>query len=498
MTLGGGLALDRLEEKRERLAPDITPEMFRDLLTQAADLAEEHWRRLPDGRAYTRPPDEVRAAVESGELGEVGIPPQELFDELRGTAVKYPLGVGHPRWWAFMASSPHPVGIAADLVATALNNPCFATPQIAANFERVVLRWTAELCGVPQLANGLLVSGGSAANFTCLAAARGAILARVSKSGAGTNPRLIIYGSKEVHFSIHKAARLLGLGSEGVHTFGVDSEMRADVDELRAMISEDRAAGATPLAIVANAGTVVTGRIDPLGALADVAQEHDCWFHVDGAYGAFAAGLPELSHLFEGLERADSLTVDAHKWLYVPYEAAAALFRETNTLEAAFSNPASYTATEADGYYGGPPGYEHRGLQLTRAFRALKVWMILKSLGKTELRRLWRKDIAVAAEVAKLAESEPRLEVMGRSDLSCFCVRYVPENGDPDALNRQLLDRIHRDGRIFLGPTVIDGLFVLRGCILNFRTRIEDARVCVNTLLELGRAIEKESMAADS
>ncbi len=473
--------------------PDITAEEFGELLNQAGEIAVEHWERLPGRRAYTRPPDDLRAGVENGQLTEDGTSAGRLFAEIRDTAAKYPLGVGHPRWWAYMASSPHPIGIAAELVATSLNNPCFPTAQIAVNFERVVLRWIAELCGAPELGSGHLVSGGSVANLTCLAAAREATMARLGKRADVKTLRLAVYGSEQTHFSIPKAVRLLGLGAEGFRTFGVDAELRADVDQLRDMIARDRAAGIQPLAIVANAGTVLTGRVDPISALADVAQEHGCWFHVDGAYGAIVASVPELTPLFKGIERADSLTADPHKWLYVPYEAAAVLVRDTRMLEATFSNPASYTAINSEGYYSGPPGFEHQGLQLTRSFRALKIWAILRSMGTAELHRLWSKDIAVAAAVLRLADGQPQLEVVARSDLSCFCVRYLPAAGNPDAFNRQLLDRVHRDGRMFLGPAQINGRFALRGCIMNFRSQLEDAKVCVDTLVELGRVLEWES-----
>ena len=235
-----------------------------------------------------------------------------------------------------------------------------------------------------------------------------------------------------------------------------------------------------------------TGVVDPLAAIGDVAREQGCWFHVDGAYGAVGAALPELAALYRGMERADSVAMDPHKWLYVPYEAGATLVRDPATLRAMFAHRAEYLALEEDSYLEGPVWISDLGPQLTREFRALKVWAVMQAVGLERYRELWRNDIAVAREIVRLAAREPRLEVPAASDLSCFCVRYVPGRGDANAFNRTLLDRTHRDGRMFVSGTMLDGRFVLRGCVTNFRSTLADAEICVATIVELGRQLEEE------
>jgi glutamate/tyrosine decarboxylase-like PLP-dependent enzyme len=244
--------------------------------------------------------------------------------------------------------------------------------------------------------------------------------------------------------------------------------------------------------VVASAGTVNTGVVDPIAELGDAAREHGCWFHVDGAYGAVGAALPELASRYRGIDRADSVAMDPHKWLYVPYEAGATLVRDPATLRAMFAHRAEYLALEEQSYLEGPVWLSDMGPQLTREFRALKVWAVMQAVGLERYRELWRNDIAVAHEIARRAALEPRLEVLAPSDLSCFCVRYRPERADPNAFNRTLLDRTHRDGRMFISGTTLEGKFALRGCVTNFRSTLADAEVCIDIIVELGERLEQE------
>lgn len=469
------------------LDPSSEADTLAALVSTALRLGQDHLRSLREQRVYRRPPEEVRRRIEAAELGEDGVPIaaiETLFEEV----VEHRLGMGHPHWWAYIASSAHPAGVAAELVAATINNACFPTAQLAVDMERTAVRWMTELCGAPQLVGGLLTSGGSAANFTCLAAARESALAGLD--GSRPIDRLRVYGSGQTHNSIVKAVRLLGLPLDAFRACATDGEQRARPEDLRRQLAADTAAGWIPMAIVANAGTVTSGRIDPIDPLADLAEEYGAWLHVDGAYGGFGHGLPEITDLYRGIERADSLSADAHKWLYVPYEAAAAAVAEPRWLEAAFSVHASYLSHRAEDYIGGPLGFDHQGLQLTRSFRALKIWAVLLSLGKSRLRELWRKDIAVAARVRSLVDRHPRLENLAGSDLSCFCIRYLPRHRPVDEFNQDLLDRVHRDGRFFVGPDRVDDQFALRGCVVNYRSEIEDADRFVDRLLHLGERLE--------
>src|SRR5437870_9580515 len=465
-----------MKAARGRGAPDLDTQDFRDLLGHAADIAARHWERVPDMPAYTRPPDAVVAAFRDQPLPERGAPVREILDRIERDVVSYPLGVGQRRWWGFINSPPHPVGIAADLIATTLKNNCAGTSQMAIQVELTVMDWLAQLVGLPRGANGLLVSGGSMANLVALAGCREAKLPGTRRRGVrGAARQPTMYASSEAHSCIRRAVELLGLGSDALRLVPVDREYRMDVGALRTAIAADRAAGLEPVCVVASAGTVNTGVVDPLAAIADVAAEHGCWFHVDGAYGAVAAALPELATLYRGIERADSIALDPHKWLYVPYEAGATLVRDPATLRAMFAHRAEYLVLEEDSYLEGPVWISDLGPQLTREFRALKVWAVMQAVGLDRYRELWRSDIAVAREILRLAARQPRLEVPAASDLSCFCVRYVPGRGDANAFNRTLLDRTHRDGRMFVSGTMLDGRFVLRGCVTNCRSTPADA-----------------------
>lgn len=479
-----------------RPAPDLDPEAFRALLERAADIAAAHWARLPTMRAYTRPPDTLTSALRAEPLPAAGRPLGDILERIARDVTPYPIGIGQPRWWGFINASAHPIGIAAELVATALNNNCAGTSQLAVHLELKVIEWLAELVGLPQGAGGLLVSGGSMANLVALAAAREAKVPGSRQRGLRAHPRpLALYASTEAHSCIRRAVELLGLGADALRLVLADGEYRMDVAALERRIAADEAAGLEPFCIVASAGTVNTGAVDPMSAVAEVAEAHGCWFHVDGAYGAVGRALPELAPLYRGMERADSVATDPHKWLYVPYEAGATLVRSPATLRAMFALRPDYLALEQDGYLESPNWFSDMGPQLSREFRALKVWAVMQALGLEGYRTLWRNDIAVAREVARLARAHPRLEVLAPSDLSCFCLRYLPTRGEVDSFNRALLDRIHRDGRIFVTGTVLDGRFTLRGCVTNFRSTGEDARLCVETVVELGERLEAETAA---
>lgn len=484
------------KETPVRRAPDLEPSEFRRLLERAAAIAVDHWERLPEMRAYTRPPDELVRAMRGERLPRKARSAAVILDRIAREVVPYPIGIGQRRWWGFINSSPHPIGIAAELIASTLNNNCAGTSQLAIHVELAVIAWLAQLIGLPRGAGGLLVSGGSMANLVALAAAREAKLPGTRRRGLyATARRPTVYASTEAHSCIQRAVEVLGLGAEALRLVPVDREHRMDVAALRRIIAADRSNGLEPICVVASAGTVNTGVVDPIAAIADVAREHGCWFHVDGAYGAVGAALPELAPRYRGIERADSVALDPHKWLYVPYEAGATLVRDPATLRAMFAVRPEYLALEEASYLEGPVWISDLGPQLSREFRALKVWAVMQAVGLDRYRELWRNDIAVAQELARLAARHPRLEVLAPSDLSCFAVRYRPRRGDLNAFNRTLLDRTHRDGRMFISGTTLDGQFALRGCVTNYRSTLADAQVCVDTIVELGAQLEKDQPA---
>ncbi len=481
--------------REPRPAPDLTPGEFSEVLRDAAEVAVRYWKNLPTRRAFTRPPEEVVKRIRTEPLPRGARPIDEIIERIEREVVPYPNGAGHPRWWGFVSSPAHAAGIAAELIATTLDNYVHGTSQIAVDVELKVLDWLAEMIGMPEGSNGLLVSGGSAANLVALVAAREAKAPGTRRSGVkGLERPLAVYASDQIHSCIGRALEVMGLGANALRVIPTDSDFRIDVAELQGAIREDLHAGIEPLAIVGSAGTVNTGAIDPLESLADIAEEVGCWFHVDGAYGAFAGALPELAERYRGIERADSVAADPHKWLYTPVEAGAVLVRDTRTLEEAFWTRAGYFTLEEGTYMQGGTWLPDRGFQLSRGFRALKVWAVIQAIGMEGYLDLWRNDIAVAREVTHLAEANPRLEVLAGSDLSIFCIRYLPEDGDVDEFNHRLLDLIHRDGRHLVTPVMLNGRYGLRGCVVNFRSTLEDARYFVDTVVELGERLEREAL----
>jgi len=472
-------------------APDFSPEGFARTLERVSRMAADYLRDLPHREAFRRPPDDVIRRFEAAALPRDGAPAEVILADLEHDVLPYSLGIGHPRWWGYLRASPSPMGMAADLLASTMNNNCSGSAQIATYVEMTVVRWLAELVGFPREAGGILLSGGSAANFVALAAMREAKLPGTRQRGLrGLERAPVIYVTAETHSCIRRAVDLLGVGDDALRLLPTDDAFRMDPGALAAAIREDRGAGRLPLCVVGTAGTVNTGAVDPLSRLRDIARAEDLWFHVDGAYGAVGAALPELAAHYEGMADADSLTVDPHKWLYVPYEAGGLLVKDRNALTRAFATKATYLEVADTDYFSGPLWFHQQGPQLSRAFRALKVWAVMREIGLEGYRALWRHDLATAAELRRLVAEHPRLELMGPSSLSIVCFRYVPRAGDANRLNRRLVDRIQQDGRIFVSATTVGGLACLRAAILNFRSGSDDARMAVEVVAELGASLE--------
>jgi glutamate/tyrosine decarboxylase-like PLP-dependent enzyme len=343
---------------------------------------------------------------------------------------------------------------------------------------------------------GLLVSGGSIASLTCLAAARHHAAAAdgwdVRAEGLqGRRPALVLYMSEEGHSCIRKAAELLGLGGDGVRVIPTDREFRIDLDALRSAVIADRADGRRPFCVVATSGTVNTGAIDPLDRLADFARAERLWLHVDGAYGALGVLDPALAARYAGLERVDSLALDPHKWLSVPVECGCALVRDGAVLRNAFSLVPPYLRTEEGRGFGGLPWYSEYGFQQTRGFRALKLWMTLEHMGRTGARALVSGHASLARRLAALVAAAPDLEQLAPTELSTVCFRFVPRgrhlsDAELDALNKRIVETVQTEGRVFLTGTELRGRFALRACVLHYGTDAADVGALADTVREVG------------
>jgi glutamate/tyrosine decarboxylase-like PLP-dependent enzyme len=341
---------------------------------------------------------------------------------------------------------------------------------------------------------GVLVSGGNMANFVCLLAARTAKAGwDVRKTGiSGSHPRLMLYASSETHTWVQKAADLFGFGTDAIRWIPVDEHQRLKTDDLRRQIELDRARGDRPFLVVGTAGSVSTGAIDPLPELAEICREHDLWFHVDGAYGAFAAALPDVPADLRGLSQADSVAVDPHKWLYAPLEAGCALVKRPTDLRNAFSyHPPYYRFGEE------ALNFVDYGLQNSRGFRALKVWLALQQLGRSGYVASMAEDIRLSRKLFDVVRAHPEFEALTQS-LSIATFRYVPRElrsklGEPETeaslntLNEELLARLEKSGRAFLSNAVIAGKFAMRACIVNFRTTDADIDALPEIIASLAR-----------
>ncbi len=416
-----------------------------------------------------------------------------VYEEFRRDVFQHNMGNIHPRFWGWVIGTGTGFGALADLMASTMNPNIGGGDQGPNYVELQTLSWLKEMVGFPAEASGLLVSGGSMANLVGIAVARNAKApSDVAQQGLqGATRRMVLYASSETHNSVHKAMSLLGLGRDAIRSIPVDSEYRIQVPELRRAIAADRAAGLHPFCVVGNAGTVNTGAIDPLPELADLCQSEDLWFHVDGAFGALAKIAPELRPLVRGMERADSLAFDLHKWLYVNYEVGCALVRWPEKHRATFVSPADYLAHLSRGMPAGPIWFSEFGVQLSRGFRALKVWMSIKENGVKKYGRLVAQNCDQAKYLAGLVEKEPELQMMAPVPLNIACFRFAPQGLDDssaDRINEEILYGLQESGTAVPSSTMLRGRFSLRVCICNHRTRREDLDLLVREVLERGRA----------
>ena len=445
-------------------------------------------------------PSAIRHALDlEGALPEHGADPGPLLEQTAALLFDHSLFNAHPRFFGYITAPPAPIGILGDFLAAAVNPNvgAWVLSPAATEIESQTVRWIAELIGYPAQCGGLMVSGGNMANLVCFWAARAAKAEwdvrqhGIMKAGAR---RLRVYGSNETHTWIQKAADLGGLGTSSIRWIPTRADLRMDVDALGRAIEADVAAGDLPLMVVGTAGSVSTGVVDPLHAIAAVCKAHGAWFHVDGAYGGFAAASPDAPAELRGLSEADSVAVDPHKWLYAPLEAGCALVRDADQLRTAFSyHPPYYHFAER------ATNYVDYGPQNSRGFRALKVWLALRHVGAAGYRAMISEDIRLSRALADAVRRTPELECMTQ-DLSITTFRYVPTDlrartGEPavaahlDALNRELLDRLQRGGEVFVSNAVIGGRYVLRACIVNFHTTLADIEAVPAIVVRAGRVV---------
>ncbi|HWE60361.1 MAG TPA: aminotransferase class V-fold PLP-dependent enzyme, partial [Chloroflexota bacterium] len=444
---------------------------------------------------------EERHALLEQPLPLDGIAADQLLNAVRDQIFSHPMGNGHPRFFGWVNSPPDHMGILAELLAATLNASCAGGDHAAIYLERCVVRWLMELVGFPtEDSMGLLVSGSSMASLTGLAVARHRAVARlggnVRAGGLRPLPPLVLYLSEEGHSCIRKAVELLGLGAEAVHTVRVDEAFRLDLQDLRAAVAADRDAGRHPFCVVASAGTVNTGAIDPIEDVADFCAAEQLWLHVDGAYGAVGSLDSRVADRYAGMARADSLALDPHKWLSVPVECGCVLVREGRLLRDTFSLVPPYLRTEEGRGFGGLPWYAEYGFQQTRGFRALKLWMTIAHQGRAGISAHVARHNALAHYLARLVDAALDLERLAPVTLSIVCFRYrPPHSGDGEelhALNRTIMEEVQAGGEAFISGTVLRERFALRACILHYDTTETDVEALVAVVRRTGSRLTGE------
>jgi aromatic-L-amino-acid/L-tryptophan decarboxylase len=479
---------------RTQSSLDLHRDALQEISSQVTGLVSEYIATIAE-----RP---VRAENYAGKtIGEIdtelsaeGLPLEQLLAECR-TIMDLSRHNGHPRFFGYVASPSTPVGTYGDLIASALNAniTCWRSGPAGTEIERLVVRWLGSLIGYSREANGLLTSGGSMANMIALLIASRAKSNNASRQGLwNAGPPMTVYASEEVHMSIAKAADILGIGRDQVRTIACDDQ-RMRIGALRQSIEADLREGLRPFCVVGSAGTVNTGVVDPLEDIAHIAVEFGLWFHVDGAYGAPGVLDERKKHLFTGLDRADSVSLDPHKWLYVPVDAGCLLFRDAATAKSAFSTEdADYIKTH--GYADEEAfAFWDYGVELSRRFRALKVWLTLQYYGTRRLAEAISEDIALAAYLGELVSEAEDFELLAPVELSICCFRYVPRQGMSDTelneLNERVMGLVQKGGRAYVSNATVNGRFALRACITNFRTTKADIEETLAAVRDAGRSL---------
>jgi glutamate/tyrosine decarboxylase-like PLP-dependent enzyme len=479
---------------------DWTEEEIKRFGYQVVDLIADYLTTLPEKPVFRPFPQELAREMLDTPAPEEGQDGEALLEEFRSQIAPYPFGNGHPRFYGWVNSPPAVIGVFAEALAAMMNPSCAGGNHAAIHVERQVLRWFKQMLGFPAGSMGLLVSGGSIATLTALAVARN-VKAGIdvrARGVAAAGAPLLVYMGQEGHGCIRKAVELLGLGSDQIRTIESDESYRLDARRLEEAIRQDLAAGGRPIAVVASAGTVNTGAIDPLAGIAEICRRYDLWLHIDGAYGAPAILTDRYRTELAALNLADSVALDPHKWLSIPVEAGLVLVREGSALRDTFSLVPPYLRTDGNpAGVGGPPWFSEYGFQQTRGFRALKVWMALKHHGLAGYRSAVDHDLDLAGHLARLVEAAPDLELAAPQSLSIVCFRYVPAElredlESVDSLNQALLEEIQLGGQAFLTSTSLGGRFVLRACVVNYRSSREDIEFLVDLVRSTGERLARE------
>ena len=477
---------------------------FKKIGYQLVDAIADFIDSIPEKKVTTgESPKELQLILGSASLPENGVPAEALFARACELLFNHSLLNGHPKFYGYITSSAAPVGALADLLAAAVNPNVGANilSPMATEIEKQTVKWLAEFIGVPSSYGGILVSGGNMANFTAFLSARTVKAPKsIKENGLSMDAqKLLVYCAKSTHTWIEKAAVLFGIGTNAIRWIETVADNKMNIDVLVQTIDNDIKTGYKPIMVVGNAGDVSTGVVDDIKAIATVCKKYDLWFHIDGAYGIPAAVIPGLKNLFAGIEEADSIALDPHKWLYSPLEAGCTLVKNPNHLIETYSSHPVYYNFGSD--EPSTQNYYEYGLQNSRGFRALKVWIGLQQVGRSGYEQMIADDIALSKLLFNLANDHPELEAVTQN-LSITTLRYMPSiNNDEtylNKLNEALVNKLQQDGEVFLSNAIVNGKYCLRCCIVNFRTSPKDIEAVIEIVVREGRKMHDELMKQSS
>jgi aromatic-L-amino-acid/L-tryptophan decarboxylase len=472
------------------LDPDDWDEIQR-VFQRAIEGCLSHTRDVRERPVWQPTPEAIKARFREP-LPRTGQPLDELLARFEETVLPYGTGNVHPRFWGWVHGSGNVAGALGEMLAGFMNCNAGGRDHIATYVERQVIDWSKEIFGFPSTSSGILTTGTSMATLIALAVARDSRAdAPVQKLGVAAASPLVAYASAEAHRSVIKAFDLLGLGTDALRLVPVDGDCRLQVDRMAEMVAADQAEGCQPFAVIATAGSANTGAIDDLDGISEFCRENDLWLHVDGAFGGLAVLTSEFRPQLAAVAQADSVAFDFHKWLHVPYDAGCVLVRDASAHRSAFAARPHYLAGHAEGLAAGEPWYCDFGPELSRGFRALKVWFSLQAYGVERYGELIARNCAQARELADVIGSHAELELLAKVALNIVCFRFVTagqSNEALDALNLQIVTDLQMSGTAVTSTAHIDGKTAIRAAITNHRTTSDDLALLVAEVLQRGRA----------
>lgn len=478
---------------------DFTQNDYKALLDKSSELVLRQFENIHQQKGYH---DHSQAMVEEWfdeELPEQGMDTSKLLDEVEEKVLNTATGNLGPHMYAYVMSGGNQISIIAEKLATTINQnqTKWHLGPAMNEIEKRVLKWTAKMLGFTPDAGGVLVSGGSAANLTGLTVGRNTFFEKegIREKGLFGQAPFVVYASEEVHNCVDKSVELLGIGSNHLRKIKTNDAFQVDLESLEQEINQDLANGLKPFCVIGNAGTVNTGAIDDLEALANLAEKYGLWYHVDGAYGALAAVLDNLKPEYKGMERADSIALDFHKWLYQPFEAGCTLVRNWDNLRRTYYKKAAYLDTELanDGHR---LEFNEHYFQLSRNAKAFKVWMSIKAYGMKQFRAMIKKDIDLTEYLNEQIHASEDFELVADSKLAVSCFRYVGGMTNKQEIvefNHKLMPELEKDGRVFIMGTTLKGDYAIRACLINHRKTTNTIDYLLDVIRDVAKKVETKS-----